>query len=58
MSRYFAFATCVLMTLLSLALAWRWPGWWWAAVVFGGLVVLGIVDLAQKRAEYERAHSA
>ncbi len=54
MSRYLAYAVCILMTLVSLALALRWPHWGWGVLVFGALVVLGTLDLLQRRATLRR----
>ena len=54
MSRYLVYAGCLLLTLLSLLLAWRWPGWGWAALVFGALSVLGTIDVLQRRATLRR----
>ena len=54
MSRYLVYAGCLVMTVLSLALAWRWPGWGWAAAVSGALSVLGTLDLLQRRATLRR----
>ncbi len=54
MSRYLAYAVCILMTLVSLALALRWPHWSWGVLVFGALVVLGTLDLLQRRATLRR----
>ena len=47
-SRYWAFASCVVLALLSM-LAWRYvsPVWSGPAVVFGVLALLGVWDLLQ-----------
>ena len=48
-SRYWPFATCVLLALISLT-GIAWSGTWiWPALVFGGLSLLGIADLVQTR---------
>lgn len=54
MSRYSAYAACLVLTLASLLLAVRMPGWWWAVAVFGALAVLGTVDLVQRRSTLRR----
>ena len=54
MSRYVVYASCVVLTLLSLLLAWRWPGWGWAAAAFAALAVLGTIDVLQRRATLRR----
>ena len=54
MSRYSAYAACLVLTLASLLLAMRMPGWWWAVAVFGALAVLGTVDLVQRRSTLRR----
>src|SRR5690242_12094015 len=50
-SRYWVFVACIALTLLSLAMAIQpmHPDWWWPTLVFGGLTVLGVIDLLQKR---------
>jgi len=53
-SRYAAYAASLLMFIVSLLLALRMPGWWWGVVVFGGLAVLGTVDLLQARSTLRR----
>ncbi len=45
MSRYLAYAACIVLTLLSLALALRSPGWWWGFGAFAALSLLGTLDL-------------
>ncbi|MCR6661654.1 MAG: FMN-binding glutamate synthase family protein [Luteimonas sp.] len=54
MSRYLAYAICILMTLVSLWLAMRWPQWGWGVLAFGLLVVVGTIDLLQRRATLRR----
>ena len=54
MSRYLAYAACIVLTVLSLALALRWPGWWWGFGIFAALTALGTFDLLQKRATLRR----
>ena len=54
MSRYAAYAASIALTLLSLLLALRHPGWWWGVAVFGALAVLGTVDVLQTRSTLRR----
>ena len=54
MSRYSAYAASLVLTLASLLLAVRMPGWWWAVAVFGALAVLGTVDVVQRRSTLRR----
>ncbi|MDH5833545.1 FMN-binding glutamate synthase family protein [Luteimonas kalidii] len=54
MSRYSAYVACLVLTVASLLLALRMPGWWWAVAVFGALAVLGTVDLVQRRSTLRR----
>ncbi len=54
MERYLAYAACVLLTVLSLALATVWPQWGWAAAAFGLLALLGTWDLLQTRSTLRR----
>src|SRR5690606_25676195 len=53
-SRYSAYAASLVLTIASLALATRWPGWWWGVAGFGALAVLGTVDLLQRRSTLRR----
>ena len=54
MSRYLAYGLSIALAVLSLLLVLRWPAWGWGVVVFGGLAVLGTVDLLQKRSTLRR----
>ncbi len=54
MSRYLAYGLSIAMTVLSLLLVLRWPAWGWGVVVFGGLALLGTVDMLQKRSTLRR----
>src|SRR5690606_12693775 len=54
MSRYFAWWASIALALVSLALALRWPGWWWGAGIFGALALVGAVDLLQRRSTLRR----
>ena len=48
-SRYWAFVSCVALTLVSL-LAMLWSAAWaWPAAVFGALTLVGVWDMAQTR---------
>ena len=46
--RYWAFATCLLLTTLALVGLGADRSWLWAAVLFAGLSLLGLVDLLQE----------
>ncbi|KQY51324.1 FMN-binding glutamate synthase family protein [Lysobacter sp. Root494] len=53
--RYATYATCVLLFVVSLAMAaWHSGGWWIAAAMFALLSALGTVDLLQKRSTLRR----
>ena len=54
MSRFAAYAASLALTLVSLLLALRFPGWWWGVAGFGALAVLGTVDLLQTRSTLRR----
>ena len=54
MSRYFAWWASIALALVSLALALLWPGWWWGVAVFGGLAMVGVADLLQRRSTLRR----
>ena len=54
MSRYAAFIASLLLAVVSLVLAMRWPGWWWGVAAFGALAVLGTVDMLQTRSTLRR----
>jgi glutamate synthase domain-containing protein 2 len=54
MGRYLPYATSIVLTLLALALAVRWPVWGWVAAVSGSLVLLGSWDLLQTRSTLRR----
>jgi glutamate synthase domain-containing protein 2 len=48
-SRYWPFAFCVALALISsLAMIWS-PDWLWPALIFGVLSLVGVYDLIQKR---------
>ena len=54
MARYAAYIASLALTLLSLLLAMRFPGWWWGVAIFGALALLGTADLLQKRSTLRR----
>ena len=54
MSRYLAYGLSIALAVLSLLLVLRWPAWGWGVAIFGGLAVLGTVDLLQKRSTLRR----
>ncbi|QNN46985.1 FMN-binding glutamate synthase family protein [Thermomonas brevis] len=54
MSRYSAYVASLVLTVLALALATRYPHWWWGVAVFGGLALLGTIDLLQRRSTLRR----
>ncbi|MFT3762545.1 MAG: FMN-binding glutamate synthase family protein [Pseudoxanthomonas sp.] len=56
MHRYLAYVLSIVFTLVSLALAlaMRWPGWWWGVAGFGALAALGTLDLLQRRTTLRR----
>ena len=56
MSRYLAYVLSIAMTLVSLALLWRSPGWGWGVALFGALAIVGTVDLLQKRSTLRRIY--
>ena len=53
-SRYFPFALCVLVFVLSLAMLWDGIVWRWLAAIAGALCLLGICDVAQKKKTLRR----
>ncbi|MGX5731050.1 FMN-binding glutamate synthase family protein [Pseudoxanthomonas beigongshangi] len=54
MNRYLAYGLCILLALLSLALAFQWHAWGWPAALFGALALLGTWDLLQTRSTLRR----
>ncbi|MBA3486270.1 MAG: FMN-binding glutamate synthase family protein, partial [Lysobacter sp.] len=54
MHRYLFFAISVLLAAVALPLAYVERGWAWVALVFGALMVVGIVDLLQTRSTLRR----
>jgi glutamate synthase domain-containing protein 2 len=54
MSRYLAYVISVLLAILSIMLALRYPGWWWGAGVFTFLALSGTWDLLQTRSTLRR----
>ncbi|MBF7731090.1 FMN-binding glutamate synthase family protein [Pseudomonas sp. N040] len=54
LSRYACFATCVLVTLLSLALLPQYPDVWPLALLGGALSLLGVFDMLQTQQSLRR----
>jgi glutamate synthase domain-containing protein 2 len=54
MYRYLAFAFCLLMLVLSVALARYWVAWDWGVVIFAVLCVIGVWDMLQTRSTLRR----
>ncbi|HOV95641.1 MAG TPA: FMN-binding glutamate synthase family protein [Thermomonas sp.] len=54
MSRYTAYIASIVLTLLALLLATWHPHWWWGVGIFGGLALLGSVDLLQHKSTLRR----
>ncbi|QIL20497.1 FMN-binding glutamate synthase family protein [Thermomonas sp. HDW16] len=54
MSRYVAYITSLALTLVALSLVRLHPGWWWGVAAFGGLSLLGTLDLLQRRSTLRR----
>jgi glutamate synthase domain-containing protein 2 len=52
--RYWAFAACVLLGLLSAACLTQSPEWIWPTALFGGLAVVGVADMLQPRQTLRR----
>ena len=52
--RYIAFALCLSVFALSLALSWNGEFYRWLAVISGALSFVGIVDIAQKKKTLRR----
>ncbi|KRG47320.1 glutamate synthase [Stenotrophomonas panacihumi] len=54
MYRYLAFAFCLLMLVVSVALARYWIAWDWGVVIFAVLCVIGVWDMLQARSTLRR----
>ncbi len=54
MYRYLGFAFCLLMLVLSVALARYWVAWDWGVAIFGVLCVIGVWDMLQTRSTLRR----
>ncbi len=54
MSRYAAYLASIALALASIALAMRWPAWWWGAIAFSALAAVGTVDILQRRSTLRR----
>jgi glutamate synthase domain-containing protein 2 len=48
-SRYWPFAACIALTLVSLVGLFWSDAWIWPALAFGALTLVGVADLVQKR---------
>ncbi|HRQ36040.1 MAG TPA: FMN-binding glutamate synthase family protein, partial [Chiayiivirga sp.] len=54
MSRYTAYAASIVLALVLLALALRFPQAWWGVAVFAGLALLGTLDMLQRKSTLRR----
>ena len=54
MTRYAAYIASIVLALLSLLLAQGQAQWWWGVAVFGALVLLGTLDLLQRKSTLRR----
>ncbi|MFT3756863.1 MAG: FMN-binding glutamate synthase family protein [Pseudoxanthomonas sp.] len=54
MHRYLAYVSSIVLTLVSLALALRWPNAWWGVAIFAALAALGTLDVLQRRSTLRR----
>ena len=54
MSRYAAYIASIALTLASLLMARSQPGWWWGVAIFAALVLLGTLDLVQRKSTLRR----
>ena len=54
MSRYTAYAASIVLALVLLLLALRFPQAWWGVAVFGGLALLGTLDMLQRKSTLRR----
>lgn len=54
MSRYTAYVASIVLALVMLALALRFPQAWWGVAVFGGLALLGTLDMLQRKSTLRR----
>ncbi|RZA19739.1 MAG: FMN-binding glutamate synthase family protein [Lysobacteraceae bacterium] len=54
MSRYSAYIASIALALVSLLLATARSDWWWGVAIFGGLALLGTLDLLQRKSTLRR----
>ncbi|HRO64036.1 FMN-binding glutamate synthase family protein [Thermomonas sp.] len=54
MSRYTAYAASIVLALVLLLLALRFPQAWWGVAVFAGLALLGTLDMLQRKSTLRR----
>ncbi len=52
--RYFVFAACLALFVLSLAMLWDGVVWRWLAAISGALSAVGLLDLAQHKSTLRR----
>ncbi len=52
--RYWAWASCLMLAVVCAALAFVHALWWWPAVVFAALGIVGLVDFSQSRQAIRR----
>jgi glutamate synthase domain-containing protein 2 len=45
--RFATFILCLLLLVVSVELAFRWPAFWIAVAIFAALVLIGVIDLTQ-----------
>jgi glutamate synthase domain-containing protein 2 len=53
-SRYAAYVASLLLVVVSLLLVRQHPLWWWGVAAFGGLALVGTLDLLQRRSTLRR----
>ena len=54
MSRYAAYVASIVLTVFFTFVAWLDADWWWVAVAFGALALLGTWDMLQRRSTLRR----
>ncbi|WP_396614817.1 FMN-binding glutamate synthase family protein [Lysobacter soli] len=54
MSRYAAYAASIVLTAFFSFVGWLDADWWWVAVAFGALALLGTWDMLQRRSTLRR----
>jgi glutamate synthase domain-containing protein 2 len=53
-SRYLPFVICLALFVLSIGMLWDGVIWRWTTAIFGGLSLLGTIDMLQKRSTLRR----